>query len=174
MSAFLPGRRRHLLLAAGGGLALYASTRGLVHATDEIEIELSGTANGSHVWFRPRGLLIAPGQTVRWVNRDSGNAHTATAYHPDNKKPLRIPAGARSWDSGYLLPGKSFAARFEVPGVYDYFCLPHEQAGMVARIVVGEMDASTAPYTSSDAELPAAALAQFPDVASILAAGRVD
>ncbi len=24
-----------------------------------------------------------------------------------------------------------------MPGVYDYFCMPHEAAGMVGRIVVG-------------------------------------
>ena len=46
-----------------------------------------------------------PGQTVRWTNRDRGNSHTVTAYHPENfERPLRIPAGARPWNSDYLLP----------------------------------------------------------------------
>src|SRR5690606_42039096 len=55
---------------------------------------MAGTSTGSEVWFRPRGLRLRPGQAVRWVNRDAGNVHTATAYHPDNGKPLRMPPGA--------------------------------------------------------------------------------
>lgn len=32
----------------------------------------------------------------------------------------------------------TFERVFAVPGVYDYFCKPHELAGMAGRIVVGE------------------------------------
>lgn len=162
-----PGRRR--LLWAGGGLLAAAWLTGAhAHAAGEIELALAGTANGAAVWFRPRGLLIQPGQAVRWVNRDQGNVHTTTAYHPDNGKPLRIPRGAKSWNSDYLMPGQSFVTVFEVPGVYDCFCIPHEHAGMVARIVVGKVDAAVRPYADTDAELPPAALANLADVAQIL------
>ena len=166
----LPRRR---LLWAGGGLLLTAAWSPRAHAAGEIEIALSGTANGSEVWFRPRGLLLQPGQAVRWVNRDLGNVHTSTAYHPDNGKPLRIPRGAKSWNSDYLMPGQSFVMKFEVPGIYDYFCIPHEHAGMVGRIVVGKPAASAHPYAESDAQLPAAALANFPSVADILKASPI-
>src|SRR3546814_14143555 len=74
-----------------------------------------------------------------WVNRDTGNAHTATAYHPANfDRPRRVPPGADGWDSDYLLPGEGFALTLTVPGVYDYYCIPHEHVGMVGRIIVGE------------------------------------
>ncbi|HOL38252.1 MAG TPA: plastocyanin/azurin family copper-binding protein [Rubrivivax sp.] len=169
---FLPARR--LWLAAGGGLVLAAALARGAHAADEVEIAMSGTRDGSDVWFRPRGLRIRPGQTVRWVNRDVANVHTTTAYHPANKKALRIPSAAKPWDSKYLMPGESFAVTFDVPGVYDFFCLPHEQAGMVGRLVVGDVDAALRPYAQTDAQLPAAALARFPSVADILKAGRVD
>jgi len=166
--ALRPGRR--LILAAGGGLLLGATlARRAGAAAGDIEIEMSGTANGSQVWFRPRGLLVQPGQTVRWVNRDGGNSHTATAYDPGAYgKPRRIPPGARPFNSDFLLPKESFAYTFEVPGVYDYYCLPHEHAGMVGRIVVGRADPSVRPYADTDGQLPAAALAQFPGVAEIL------
>lgn len=161
---------RGQLLWAGGGLLLLPAwlPSAHAHAASEIEIAMSGTVNGAEVWFRPRGLLIQPGQAVRWVNRDQGNVHTATAYHPDHRKPLRIPHGAKPWDSDYLMPGQSFAMVFDVPGVYDYFCIPHEQAGMVARIVVGKADTAVRPYASTDPELPPAALANLVDVARIL------
>ena len=41
--------------------------------------------------------------------------------------------------SGYLVePGDRFEVTLTVPGVYDYFCTPHEAAGMVGRIIVGQ------------------------------------
>jgi len=173
MNATTHDPRRRLLLAAGGGLWLAAVLPGPAHAGEAVEIGMSGTPSGSDVWFRPRGLLVRPGQAVRWVNRDTGNVHTSTAYHPANGKPLRMTEGAKSWNSDYLLPGQSFTVVFDRPGVYDYFCLPHEHAGMVGRIVVGEADAAP-PYAGTDAQLPPAALAGFPAVAAILKQGRVD
>lgn len=174
MRARATDRRRRLLLSAGGGLLLSAAVLRRAGAADIVEIEMGGTLDGSEVWFRPRGLSIQPGQTVRWTNRQEGNAHSSTAYHPDNRKPLRIPQGAKPWNSGLLLPKQSFEVVFEVPGVYDYFCMPHEMAGMVGRIVVGHADPHARPYAATDAQLPAAAVANFPDVASILERKRVD
>ena len=49
---------------------------------EPVDITMSGNADGSLVWFEPIGLLIQLGQTVRWTNRDPGNSHTTTAYHP--------------------------------------------------------------------------------------------
>lgn len=167
MNSLLHNPRRRVLLSAAGGLALSGVFLHRARAADPIDISMSGTANGSHVWFRPRGLLIMPGQAVRWINTDKGNVHTVTAYHPDNKKPLRIPDGAMSWNSGYLMPGESFTMVFKVPGVYDYFCIPHEQAGMVGRIVVGSVPAEQA-YTSTDKQLPEHAVAGLPEVGLIL------
>ena len=160
--------RRRLFLSAGAGLLLSTAVLRQARAADEIEISMSGTSTGSHVWFRPRGRFIRPGQAVRWINHEAGNVHTVTAYHPDSGKPLRIPNGAASWNSGYLMPEESFVLTFEKPGVYDYFCIPHEHAGMVGRIVVGEADASVSPYAPTDAQLPAVAVAGFPAVADIL------
>ncbi|HOD35479.1 MAG TPA: plastocyanin/azurin family copper-binding protein [Syntrophales bacterium] len=34
-------------------------------------------------------------------------------------------------------PGSHFEVTLTVEGVYDYFCIPHEMAGMVGRIIVG-------------------------------------
>ena len=100
---------------------------------------MQGNADGSQVWFDPIGLRIEPGQTIRWINLDPGNSHTATAYHPKNfERPLRIPEGAEPWNSDYLLPNESFSVTLKVEGVYDFFCVPHEHAGMVGRIIVGQ------------------------------------
>jgi len=173
----LVSERRRLLLLASTGLALNAlilSRRG--QAQEVLDIVLSGTPNGASVWFRPRGLLVQRGQTIRWVNGDAGNVHTSTAYHPDNAgKPLRIPRGAPPWNSDYLLPGQSFYVTFDVPGVYDYFCVPHEHAGMVGRIIVQAPEPEAqALREASDARLPAAAQNGFVAIDRIVQAREVD
>ncbi|HVG47690.1 MAG TPA: plastocyanin/azurin family copper-binding protein [Rubellimicrobium sp.] len=166
--------RRHLLALGGGGLAALAAPR-LARAGAAEVIEMTGTARGEHVWFAPQGLAVASGTTLRWTNQDAGNSHTSTAYHPDVfGRPLRIPQGAAPWDSGLLLPGESFEVTLKAPGVYDYYCQPHEMAGMVGRIVVGEPGDNGWEDASSDAgDLPEMALGAFPTVGAILSAGRV-
>lgn len=166
------GRRR--FIGAGGGILAALACPALLRAADgAVETAMAGRDAGAAVWFDPVGFLVSPGTTIRWVNRDTGNTHTATAYHPAiDGRQRRIPAGADPWDSDYLLPGEEFSVTLTIPGVYDYYCRPHEMAGMVGRIVVGTAAAGTEP--SGDGEPPAqAALEAFPPVARILAEGVV-
>lgn len=72
------------------------------------------------------------------------------------------------------MPGDSFEVLLTVPGVYDFYCLPHEHAGMVGRIVVGKPDDDGWQGAATEVgDLPAAAIHGFPSVAAILEAGRV-
>jgi len=161
--------RRHLLLAGAAACLVPRRLRG---AEPAVEIVMQGSGGGAHVWFDPVGVLVRPGQTVRWTNREAGNVHTTTAYHPANSgRPLRIPAAADPWDSDYLMPGESFEVVLGEAGVYDYYCVPHEHAGMVGRIVVGE----PAPGWGdpSEGDLPEVALEAFPSVDAILRQGAV-
>lgn len=140
--------------------------------------DLRGTA----VWFDPIGLFVEPGTTVRWTI--DANVHTTTAYHPANDNHARrIPEGAAPWDSGYLVnPGDAFETTLTVPGVYDYYCAPHELGGMVGRIIVGQASGiATLPDEAFAAlarikgwrPVPPRALAAFPSVEEILAWGAV-
>jgi plastocyanin len=141
---------------------------------------MQGNTDGSKVWFDPIGVLVQPGQTIRWVNRDPGNSHTATAYHPKNfEHPHRIPDGAAPWNSDYLLPNETFSLTLTTEGVYDYFCIPHEHAGMVGRIIVDHpagvgmpklRDPGAGPNTPL---VPEAAQRAFPAVEDILHHGIV-
>lgn len=168
--------RRHVL-RAGGGLLLAGLAPALVtaRAAAEVRIEMKGNESGSLVWFEPIGVQVSPGTTVRWLNLDPINSHTATAYHPDNDgKPRRIPDKARPWHSDYLLPNEEFSVTLDVPGVYDYFCVPHELAGMVGRIVVGNVQDADWPHSDiANDGIPEVALMAFPSVTDILASGTV-
>ncbi len=79
-------------------------------------------------------------------------------------------------------PGDRFEVTLTAEGVYDYFCLPHEAAGMVGRIVVGRPGGPGAqpfdyfvgrPGTGDWGRVPPAAQAGFPSVDAIVARGVV-
>jgi plastocyanin len=166
-------RSRRSVLGTGGAFLAGLLTPAAVRAEQVTEIAMRGNADGSDVWYDPIGLHIAPGRTIRWTNRDPGNAHTATAYHPRNGgHPCRIPAAAPPWDSDYLLPGETFSVTFQVEGVYDYFCVPHEHAGMVGRIVVGRPDRRATEGQGAE-PIPEIALRAFPAIDAIMRKGVV-
>lgn len=167
-------RRQFLALGGGLGAALFLP-RGLRAATTEV-IEMRGTARGEQVWFTPRGLAVPIGTVLHFVNSDRGNSHTTTAYHPDiYDRARRIPALATPWDSDFLLPDESFEVTLTVPGVYDYYCIPHEMAGMVGRIVVGQPgDAGWEGPSADTDDISPEALAALPSVDDILAQGRIE
>ncbi|WP_416838649.1 plastocyanin/azurin family copper-binding protein [Haloferax sp. DFSO52] len=94
--------------------------------------------------YDPKRLTISAGTTVRWVN-DSNVGHTVTAYEDE------IPADADYFASGgfdseraarndvtggLFGPGETYEHTFEVPGTYEYYCIPHESSEMVGTVVV--------------------------------------
>ncbi|MFC7237680.1 plastocyanin/azurin family copper-binding protein [Saliphagus sp. GCM10025317] len=120
------------------------------HGHDELPTEPSDSvtvemySDGSEHHFDPHLVWVNAGGTVTWT-LESGT-HTTTAYHADNDKPDRIPDGAESWDSGTLSEsGTTFEQTFEVEGVYDYYCIPHESMGMLGGVVVGNPDTEGEP-----------------------------
>lgn len=106
--------------------------------------------------YDPEIAHVKPGGAVTWTN-ESGN-HSATAYHPDNDEPQRTPADAASWDTGVIRRnGRTASHTFETPGVYDYFCIPHEGLGMVGTVIVGDPDPEGQPGLESPSDLPRSA-----------------
>jgi plastocyanin len=101
--------------------------------------------------FDPSAATIPPGTTVVWDNVGSVG-HSVTAYEDDipeeaeffasggfdGESAARSSYSAGDPDSGDVAGGETFEHTFEVVGQYDYFCIPHESAGMVASITVEE------------------------------------
>ena len=87
--------------------------------------------------FEPATLSIQKGTTVTWRNT-TGTIHTVTddLGKAANKADAALPSGAQPWDSGNINPGETFQHTFDTPGTYEYFCTPHEAAGMVGTITV--------------------------------------
>lgn len=137
-------RRRRLLAALGAAAVAPASGCAAVGSRGA-EPDVGMTA----VAFDPVRLSVAAGDEVVWENTSS-RGHTVTAYESS------LPAGAdffasggydseaaarEAWRSeigGRLTTSDVFRHTFEVPGTYRYFCVPHEQAGMVGAVRVTE------------------------------------
>jgi plastocyanin len=94
--------------------------------------------------FDPITITVQSGETVTWANV-TDETHTVTAYED------KIPEGADYFASGdfdsqeaassdltpgLLREGDEYEVTFEVPGTYEYFCIPHEADGMIGTVVV--------------------------------------
>jgi plastocyanin len=80
----------------------------------QAQISISGGA------YVPAHLEVSPGTTVVWSNEDS--------------MPHTVTSSTQSWGSGQLMPGTTYRRRFDQPGTYPYFCVPHPN--MTGVIVV--------------------------------------
>lgn len=87
--------------------------------------------------FAPRAITIRAGETVEWRNVSIMD-HTVTADPARAKNPahVRLPPGAEPFHSGTIAPGKVYRRTFPVAGEYRYFCIPHEEQGMLGTITV--------------------------------------
>ncbi|MFC6976767.1 plastocyanin/azurin family copper-binding protein [Halomicroarcula sp. GCM10025709] len=125
-------------LAAGAGTA--AAQEGTTHTVEMTD----------GLVFDPDDLTIEPGDTVVWENVGA-IGHSVTAYEAeipeeatyfasgdfDSEDAARNSYRAGDPESGDITEGMTYEHTFEVAGSYDYFCIPHESAGMVGTIQVG-------------------------------------
>ncbi|WP_336023339.1 plastocyanin/azurin family copper-binding protein [Halobellus salinisoli] len=123
--------------------------------------------------FDPEEVTLAPGDTVIWENVGQVG-HSVTAYEDeipedaayfasggfDQESAARSAYQAGDPDSGDILEGDTYEHTFEVEGTYEYFCIPHETAGMVGALEV-------TPGGDSD-DGGGAAVPTVPDVAKTI------
>src|SRR4051794_16498926 len=84
--------------------------------------------------YRPIGLSIKAGQTVRFVN-NSTSTHTVTDTPAPSKdkgsqRGDQLPSGEKAFDSGDIAPQQSWEHRFTTPGTYHFHCRYHDKDGM--------------------------------------------
>lgn len=129
------------IISLGAGIvvaptaSLGADLPAAVPAIGQERVSTVGMTNSLR--FTPDTIVVRAGDTVLWRNT-SDVAHTVTADPGRASDPgnVRLPQGASPFHSGMLQPGNQFRHTFSVPGEYVYFCVPHEQMGMIGRIIV--------------------------------------
>ncbi|NHX35756.1 MULTISPECIES: plastocyanin/azurin family copper-binding protein [Halolamina] len=95
--------------------------------------------------FDPDEITIAPGDTIVWENVGTVG-HSVTAYEDEIPEEAEYfasggfdaeqPARDAYPEQGDIPGGESYEHTFEVEGEYGYFCIPHEQVGMVGTVIV--------------------------------------
>ncbi|WP_396613017.1 plastocyanin/azurin family copper-binding protein [Haloferax sp. S1W] len=136
--------RREFLAVAGS-----AATAGLAGCATSLASDGDFDVGMTAVAFDPPTVTIEVGDEVVWRNTSS-RGHTVTAYESV------LPEGAEFFASGgfedeqtarkaysnslggLIASGEEYTYTFEVPGEYEYLCVPHEQQGMVGTVVVEE------------------------------------
>lgn len=132
--------RRSVLHQSGIGLVAGMSVLGGLSGSSGPTVTMTGDLR-----FDPAEVTIESGETVTWEN-ESGVPHTASAYEEslpedaayfasggyESEQAVRQSTSAR----GFLKRGETYQYTFEVTGTYRYFCLPHEENGMIGTVVV--------------------------------------
>lgn len=139
-------RREFLAMAGVTGIGSLAGCSAVLGTGGDFDVGMRAAA------FDPHTYTVSVGDEVVWHNTSS-RGHTVTAYDAG------IPEGAtyfasggfesedeareawKNWrtdpdKNGLITSGETYTHSFEIPGEYHYFCIPHEQGGMVGKIVV--------------------------------------
>jgi plastocyanin len=135
-------RRRRLLATVGAAFATGGAGCTTVGTLGGVDGDVGMTA----VAFEPATITVDAGEEVVWYN-NSARAHSITAYDdgiPEDADYFATggydseAAAREAWDGmdGAITNGQRYAHTFEVPGTYNYFCIPHERGGMVGQVVV--------------------------------------
>ena len=116
-------------------------------------------------FFDQANITVEPGTTVTWV-QSGDNSHTTTSYDG-------------LWDSGMIEGGTdgTFSFTFEEPGTFEYFCIPHEEMGMIGSVTVtggtasASASATASPTATALADTGGTPFAPLLSLAAILALG---
>ena len=148
--------QRRAFLASGGALAAtaLAGCLGPSRADSDYDIGMASNAFVPQDPVEGEGqptFAASAGDTVVWANSGSRN-HTVTAYESglpdgadyfasggfDSESEAREAWRKSLQGGGNIAPGATYEITFDVPGEYYYFCIPHEGAGMVGKVLVEE------------------------------------
>jgi plastocyanin len=135
--------RRAFLATAGGACSVALAGCTATGSGGDYDVGMTAVA------FDPPELAVDAGETVVWQNTSS-RGHTVTAFDdglPDGADYFASggfdseSAARDAWRDGLgglIDGGETYSHTFTVPGTYSYLCVPHEQAGMVGTVEVGE------------------------------------
>ncbi len=98
------------------------------HATHVVEMLNKEPDGKERQVFNPPVIKVAEGDVVTFVSTDRG--------HNSASNKDMLPEGAADWKGDI---NSDLEVTFDVPGVYGYYCTPHQSAGMVGLVLVGDV-----------------------------------
>lgn len=143
------GPSRRQVLASLGASASAVITTGMAGCLGSSMSE-SGDAYDigmTAIAYTPQEITVTVGESVVWQNTSS-RGHTVTAYEsgiPDEAS-FFATGGYETEDAareafrndlgGLIDGGETWEYTFDIPGTYEYLCIPHEQQGMIGTVIV--------------------------------------
>lgn len=101
--------------------------------------------------FQPATLTIEAGESVIWRNA-SNQTHNVVddASEAMFLTDVSLPSGTKPFNSGYVLPERTYSRVFTTPGTYRYVCTLHEANGMKGTIIVRPRTTEVASSNSAN------------------------
>ena len=93
----------------------------------EVTIEMLNKSGKETMVFSKKIVRVNVGDTVLWKATDKG--------HNVEFIKKGVPEGVGKFKSKF---NKDVEYKFEVPGIYAYWCTPHKNMGMIGFVVVGD------------------------------------
>ena len=131
--------RRETLAVLGASLA--GGLSGCLSGPSFPDADIVAGADGKNV-FEPAELTVAVGDTVTWGFASAG--HNVCCRTDDNDR-VGLPADTEGFasygpdespDGSFVPRGETYEHTFDVPGQYDYVCIPHDDLGMTGTVHV--------------------------------------
>jgi plastocyanin len=121
---------RRTMLLASAALAIYPAA---ARAAALVKVAIPDDKSV----FDPAEVRIKVGDTVEWTNH-ALIEHTVTCDPAKAKSPksVALPSGAVKFDSGQFGTDQTWRHQFTVAGRYRYFCILHEDMGMIGEVIV--------------------------------------
>ena len=89
-------------------------------------IEMLNKLDNEYMVFSKKIVYIDSGDTVFWKATDKG--------HNVEFVKGAVPAGVEAFKSK---PNQDTEYKFNIPGIYAYWCTPHKTMGMIGFVIVG-------------------------------------
>ena len=105
-----------VLLSLWSGLAVAADTT----------IEMLNKLDNEYMVFSKKIVYIDSGDTIFWKAIDKG--------HNVEFVESAVPAGVKAFKSKL---NQDAEYKFNIPGIYAYWCTPHKTRGMIGFVIVG-------------------------------------
>ena len=136
---------RRQFLKSAGGIVMAGVLAGCAGDSGGGDGEAGNTIDmNDDLKFVPDTFEVAVGETVTWENVGSVD-HSVTAYEDDIPEDAAYfasgdfdseSAARNAYPDGSIAGGDTYEHTFDTAGEYQYFCIPHEQAGMKGTITI--------------------------------------
>lgn len=131
-------------ITIGVGLFLAFSQSAHAEGPKTHIVKVVSDYNNLRMAFKPKRIVIQPGDTVTWVN-EADEDHDIVSY-PDG-----FPKGAKPLSSPFLKKkNETWSHTFMIKGTYEYHCIPHLPMGMHGSVIVSR------PSTAAEFHEPTA------------------